>query len=333
MKLRRSYRPLLLVSLVLVCSLSVFADDKPATVRELSFDQLEVGQRIRLTRTSGSVFTGTVTLLTRDALRLDLSDEPDGLNAWIGFRASIIKKIELLTPVPAETVQAVHKQRQDEAQKALQQVRARTDTPEEPGRKTDERPVLSDRQIMLLRTFPPDQWGNERLAEIRRRWVLMGLPPDAAESDFVRFYPEWEIARTQLESLRQWELDHRDVVLLETFPPSEGWSPRKRDLLAARLAAGAQLTAPEATFLQVYDDWFKAYQEHMKSTEPAKPAEGTPAETPAPEVPPEKPAPAPPAEPPAPAPPQEPAQTAPVPENPEPPPAPVPDAPDAAPAK
>jgi len=49
------------------------------------------------------------------------------------------------------------------------------------------------------------------------------------------------------------------LILLQEFPPADGWSAeRKADILRRKVTIGAAPTAQEKRFLEVFDDWQKA---------------------------------------------------------------------------
>ena len=243
---------------------------------QVQYGQMESGQRVQVKLLSGSVFTGTVLSRTEQAVRLDLGGEPDGLSAWIELKASSIARIDLLKALPEAEVKVRRQERQAEAERALETARVKREEErnrpdaQEKKEAPEERPRLTEAQAALLRAFPPDQWGPATLEEIRRRWIVQGLAPNEMESAFVTYYPQWQEAMETLEAMRQWALDHRDVILLEMFPPEEGWSRARQAAIAAKLAAGGQLTEEELAFLEVYSDWLKAYEEREKTKEGAK---------------------------------------------------------------
>ena len=250
------------------------------TIRGLKYEDVRVGQRLRVIRTRGKPFLGTVVAVTADSVRLDLSGELDGLNAWVDFPAGTIKKLELLRPLSASEKEAVARARKTEAEQALARAGKKSPaTPTDQDTKVpdsdtsgpkSERPVLSEQQFALLRAFPPKDWGPERLTRVRQRWILRDLGPTPAESDFIGLYSRWEEAARQLEAVRRWETANRDVILLETFPPARGWSPERHADITAKQDAGAELDKLEAEFLRVYPEWMKAYKTHKKVEEPAQ---------------------------------------------------------------
>lgn len=254
------------------------------TTGELKYGDVRVGQRLRVIRTRGKPFVGTATAITADSVRLDLSGELDGLNAWVDFPVGTIRKLELLKPLSASEKKAVVRARKTEAEQALARVRRKSSTTptDKPDKQADppksERPVLSEQQFALLRVFPLKDWGPERIRQVRQRWVLRDLGPTPAERDFIRLYSHWEEAVRQLEALRGWEIENRDVILLETFPPARGWSPERHADITAKQDAGAELDELEAVFLRVYPEWLKACKGQVpkKSTEPP---DETPAES------------------------------------------------------
>ena len=281
-------RALLLAALCLAAGsiASARADEPP--LKTLQYNEVQEGTRVRVTRVVGTIFVGTVVSRTDDAIRLDLAGEPNGVNATITFPAKSITKIELLKGLSEAEMKAIQQERQARAVEAREAERSKAParvstagkTPAERPAETEPRPVVTDAQAALLRAFPTDQWGVDRLAEIRRRWITLGLAPSQTESDFVTRYPQWTQAVAQLEALKQWEIDHRDVILLENFPPKDGWSSAKHDTLTAKQAGGGVLTETEAGFLQVFPEWLKAYEAEQKAKKPAGKSETQPEKAP-----------------------------------------------------
>ena len=282
---------LLLAVLVLTGRLPA---DSPRT-GNLDYDDVKVGQRLRLIRTNGAAFTGTVIEKTNTAIRLELSAEEDGLDAWFAFPKKYLKTITRLEPLTETQKNAALEARKKEREEALAKFREalaarsgktpQTET-EKPEPTLEDRPTLTDRQLQLLTVFPTASWGPQRLQNIRQQWILRDLAPSRTESVFISIYPEWTEAAAQLQRLQTWEDQNRGLLLLERFSPQEGWTPERQTSLVAKRDAGAQLEPDEAEFLQNYADWLDAYQDSQKPTEPAgtEPAAETPQEPEGPET-------------------------------------------------
>ncbi len=54
----------------------------------------------------------------------------------------------------------------------------------------------------LLTKFPPSAgWSSEKLAEIRRRWIINHIPPTEIERDFLGLFDKWQKAKEEQEQI------------------------------------------------------------------------------------------------------------------------------------
>ncbi len=53
-------------------------------------------------------------------------------------------------------------------------------------------------RLELLTKFPPSAgWSSEKLAEIRRRWIINHIPPTEIERDFLSVFEKWQRAKDE----------------------------------------------------------------------------------------------------------------------------------------
>lgn len=54
----------------------------------------------------------------------------------------------------------------------------------------------------LLGKFPPSEgWSKEKLAEIRRKWIVLHIPPSAKEREFLALFEKWQTAKREQEQI------------------------------------------------------------------------------------------------------------------------------------
>lgn len=247
---------------------------QPARVlRALTWEDLQLGQRIRISRTRGGPFTGTAVRKTDQFVRLDLTLEPDGLPAQIDFPKDTIKGIALVETLTAAQQQGAQERNQAERVRAIEAVRRRyaeillEEGPPPILSAVAVEPALTERQVWLLTSYPPEFWGPARFRWIRQRWILIGLPPDETESNWIRVYPEWLQAVDALNQVKKWQMENLGPTLLASFPPEEGWGPDRLAQIKKKEAEGVELNEYEQDFMKFYPDWLKAYEARKRLEE------------------------------------------------------------------
>lgn len=269
---------------------------QPETGEIVVWNQLAKGDHVNLLMKSGQHFEGHVVALTPKAVTLDFTFSRQNVTGVVTFPKAEVAVVMRLPQLTKEEREARLERRRRRVREARQRwsavisselagksetARLTPEQEEERRRAEEERQV--ERYRALLREFPPEEgWGPERLAQIRRRHFILGLPVTYPEWRFWQVFDQWSEAKTIVELYEQRRRQEQQM-LLTLFPPEEGWGPAVKKQLEEKKKAGEKLTKLEARFLKDYDRWEEAVSaqaEARKEKPPTTPTAPSPAPTP-----------------------------------------------------
>jgi len=219
------------------------------------------GMRVKLRLKNGAVFFGRIARIDDRMISLEpltAEGKPVGL---LGIEMTDVHSIERLSGKSLESLLAEVQPRKS-AKETPPKVEAKEPEKVEKGprRLTPEERVL----LRLVDEFPPEQgWGEKRIKEIDRRWVMMDLRPTDREKRFKKLFPQWRRAvalKKKLESEKAAEQkaaeSRREKLenLLEEFPPDQGWSEKRYNELYEKLSkAMSDFSSDEIRFMEIYE--------------------------------------------------------------------------------
>jgi len=269
-------------------------DEEETEIVEVAVRDLKKGDHAMLLLRNGQSFEGHVFSVGQLSVTIDFTLSRQDVAGKVTFPVAVVLVAKRLPPLSAE-------ERAKRLELRRQRVRQARDrwakavpgallaapeeeelTPEQMDeiRREEERRQVEEYSI-LLREFPPEQgWGPERLAQIRYRHFIIGLPVSYPEWRFWQVFDQWSEANTIVELYeRQQEQEQR--ALLTMFPPTEGWGPAVKKQLEEKQASGEQLSQLEARFLKDYSRWQEAVEAGKGQEAPpaAPPAAPVPAPT------------------------------------------------------
>jgi hypothetical protein len=64
-------------------------------------------------------------------------------------------------------------------------------------KKMDLEKARAEREKLLTKFPPSDGWSRERLNEIRRKWIINHIPPNAQEREFLALFEKWKKAKEE----------------------------------------------------------------------------------------------------------------------------------------
>ena len=183
---------------------------KPAAPEELiviTIDQLakllEQGKPPRIAvKTKFSTLRGVAVRIGKKKLYVDVSDEHVAVRGVMGTPLSAIKSIGVLKALSGDEREAIRKASAEYlvSMKRAAVKAAEKKTAEEPDAETDrEREVDPDQAAtealereMLLEKYPPeDGWGPEKVFDITRKRIVLGLQPFGKDKTFLEEYDAW----------------------------------------------------------------------------------------------------------------------------------------------
>jgi len=247
----------------------------PEILGKVKLEDVRAGMRVRIQRSVGRPFVGTVSRVSDTMVELDLSTEGSGLPGKVRFRKGDIAQVTELKPQTDEERRQVVQEREKsvaqiriEAAERLEKRRGEetkdeeaVKTAQEEYRKALDVAVSQQREEemrKLLEEFPPGDWGEERFRRIRENWILRDLRPTDKEIRFLSVFQDWKDARDTVAILDERQQEKEGDKLLLKFPPSEGWGQAKLSAIAEREAKGEAVPEKETEFKKVYEAWSKA---------------------------------------------------------------------------
>lgn len=262
---------------------------EPEVLRDIRVDDIKPGMRVRLQLHYGKPLVGTVLRVTGTRLRLDLSGEATGLPGKFRFRKSDVALAYELKKQTDEEKQQVLERRKEkvsririkmeerlEKRKAGEKQAEQEEAAEETTKKALDVIVKKEEEAemrVLLKEFPADEWGEEKLREIRETWILRDLAPNAKESRFVTVFKEWENARDTVAVLDARKRREEGGKLLLRFPPSEGWGQERLAKIIRKETKGEAVAGEEAEFRKSYEAWSEALSRRAAEKQSETPAE------------------------------------------------------------
>ena len=234
----------------------------------VALTKLTKGDHVNLLMKSGQNFEGHVAALGPETITLDFTFSRQQVAGVVTFPKAEVAVVMRLPPLSKEEKETRLDRRRQRVRKARERWTMVASTelvgkPEAlkltPEQKEERRRAEEERQIeqyrALLREFPPQEgWGPERLAQIRRRHFILGMPVTYPEWRFWQIFDEWSEARTLVELYDQ-RRKQEQQMLLTFFPPEEGWGPAVKKQLEEKKTSGKELTKLEAQFLKDYQRW------------------------------------------------------------------------------
>jgi hypothetical protein len=211
------------------------------TIGELK-QLLQRGQTPRVAvATRFATTTGKALSANERTLFIDVTGEKVALAGVLGVPLSQVSSLKVLVPLSADEMKAA----QEASRKYLAGIRqaaAPTPTPPAPGETAGMPAEVAAAQDQtakpdLLAVYPPSEgWGPEKLADITRKRVVLGLEPFGKDRSFLKDYDAWRTAYLakrdeQLQQLAAYEAAGQKApegfqVLPELGPvPSLGGAP------------------------------------------------------------------------------------------------------------
>jgi len=244
------------------------AEGEAPVAQVVALTELVKGDHVNLLVKTGQNFEGHVVAVGPTTIVLDFSFSLQRVTGVVTFPRDGIAVVMKLPKLSKEEREARLERRRQRALKAREQwtMVASTElkgkpqvlelTPEQ---KEERRRAEEERQVeqyrALLREFPPEQgWGPQRLAQIRHRHFILGMPVTYPEWRFWQIFDEWSEAQTIVELYEQRQKQEQQM-LVTLFPPAEGWGPAVKQQLEEQQASGKELTKLEAQFLKDYQRW------------------------------------------------------------------------------
>jgi len=245
--------------------------EAPAVGEVIALSGLAKGDHVSLLMVNGQSFEGHVAGVEAADIILDFTFSRQRVAGTITFPqsgVSVAMKLPELTKEEKALRLEARRQRALKARerwsmvagtdlKGKPQALELTADQQERRRRSEEEREVEEYQT-LLRESPPEQgWGPERLAQIRHRHFIYGMPLTYPEWRFWQVFDQWSEAVTIVELHEQRRKQEREM-LLTMFPPAEGWGPAVRQQLQEKQESDEELTELEARFLQDYDRWQEA---------------------------------------------------------------------------
>jgi len=256
-----------------------------ALAEVIAFAELAKGDHVNLLLKTGQNFEGQVVAVEPTSIILDFTFSRQRIAGIITFPKANVAVVMRLPELTREQKALRLERRRQQALKARERwsMIASTDlkgkpqalslTPEqkEEHRRAQEEEEV-ERSRALLREFPPEQgWGPQRLAQIRRRHFILGIPLTYPEWRFWQVFDQWSEAMTIVE-LYDRKRAQEQQMLLTMFPPKEGWSAAVKQQLERKRKSEEKLTELEARFLKDYDRWQEAVRTSQQKPQPTKEA-------------------------------------------------------------
>ncbi len=271
---------------------------RPKVAEVVALADLHKGDHVNLLMKSGQDFEGHVVAVEPAAVVLDFTFSPQQLAGVVTFSktevAVVLRLPELTKEEKADRLER-RRQRALEARerwsitvstdlKGKPEALALTPEQEEERRQAEEEREVA-RHRAVLEEFPPEQgWGPERLAQIRRRHFILGMPVTRAEWRFWQVFDQWSEAATTVQ-LYEERRKQEQLVLLILFPPEEGWGPARKQQLDTKQQSEEQLTKVETWFLKDYERWQEAVAAGKTEQQTPEQPTPTPVAPPAPSAP------------------------------------------------
>ncbi len=253
--------------------------------KQVSPDELKVGDRARIELDSGSQFKGSVVGVRKDRIRLDVSLENMSLSGTLTLDKNDMVRVSVL-PELDESTQEQIKEAKKEYLKSLKKSVSKLEDSSNGGseKKSDEASKsggegsgsetsgstsssggdsngekMTAKQRELLEKFPENEWNKKRLEEIKNKY---GYQRTNREREFLNNWEELKKARSLKEK-------DKGKQLLKEFPPDEGWDEeRYKHIKNAKGTLPGQArpvrTPREQRFLEVYDQWKEALKAKKK---------------------------------------------------------------------
>ena len=247
----RTKRAIYLVPLILFLCL---------TARGAVPDWAGPGTRVKLQLKNDAVFYGKI--VRRDDRMLYL--EPFAAEAQpvgqLGIECTDVKSVERLSGKSVSRLLS-----EANAREFLEEAPPAGPEPSE-TEKAQKALTREERVLLgLVAEFPPERgWGEKRIKEIDRRWMIMDLQPTESEKRFKTFFPQWRrgvALKKKLEAEKEAEEKAEDErrknleKLLSEFPLEQGWSEKRFNALYEKLSAALSgLHKEELSFLDIYED-------------------------------------------------------------------------------
>ena len=273
-------------------------EGQPDLGKVVAVTDLRKGDHVHLLMKSGQGFEGHVVAMEPATIVLDFTFSLQQLAGVVTFSrgdVAVVLRLPELTKEERAARLERRRQRTLEAQErwsitasadltGTPEALAPTPEQEQERRRAEEREI--ERYRAVLDEFPPAEgWGPERLAQIRRRHFLLGMPVTYAEWRFWQLFDEWSEAKTAVELYEQSRKQEQQVLLL-LFPPGEGWGPALKEQLEQKQQSEEELTRLEAQFLRDYQRWQEAVATSKTEQPPPEQPAPTPATPPPPSAPP-----------------------------------------------
>ena len=196
----------------------------PITLDELE-ELLKRGDTPRVTlHTKYAALTGTAVRMEKGQVFIDVTGEEVAVAGVMGMPVSLVKSVEVLAGLTEQQL----RQAQEESRKYLQRISsiaAQQEPSVEEATEVEGEGVQAQPQpatsaaaeapgapdMDLLEKYPPKEgWGPEKVFEITRKRIALGLNPFGKEQTFLQDYEQWKKAygamrSAQLEQQRAYE--------------------------------------------------------------------------------------------------------------------------------